>query len=62
MDTKRFLTEVEAADWLGVSISLLRKFRYGKVDDGPAVTRIGHAVRYDVIDLEAYVRSRKVAS
>lgn len=49
----RLVTERDASELLGVSMRTLQKWRLqGK---GPSFVKLGHAVRYDVRDLEAYI-------
>jgi predicted DNA-binding transcriptional regulator AlpA len=50
---KRFLTDVESAARLGISVSTLRRWRL--LGTGPVWLKIGASVRYDVSALEAYL-------
>lgn len=49
----RFLNEKELADWLGVSVSTVRNWRY--TYQGPPVQKVGRSVRYDVAAVEAWL-------
>jgi transposase len=55
------MNEREAAERLGVTIFCLRKWRARRV--GPAWVKltdnIGSGVRYDIVDLNAWIESRK---
>jgi excisionase family DNA binding protein len=54
----RLVTERDAAELLGVSVRTLQKWRLQ--GNGPQFVKLGHAVRYDVKDLEAYIeRARR---
>jgi excisionase family DNA binding protein len=54
----RLVTERDAAELLGVSVRTLQKWRLQ--GNGPRFVKLGHAVRYDVKDLEAYIeRARR---
>lgn len=55
------LNTVQAAEYLNVSRSLLEKMRHFK-RPGPVYTRVGHAVRYRIEDLEAYIEQQRVAA
>lgn len=59
----RLLREHEVADHLGISISLLQKWRWRGV--GPCWIRVGgsdgRAVRYRFADVDAYVEQNAVA-
>lgn len=56
----RLLDVTEAADYLGLSISTLNKWRcYG---EGPVFVKMGRAVRYRVEDLDRYLESRVLTS
>ena len=47
------LNETDAADYLGLQISTLRRWRWAGT--GPAFLKLGSAVRYDPNDLQAYL-------
>ena len=51
----RLVTERDASELLGVSMRTLQKWRLQ--GNGPRFVKLGHAVRYDVKDLEAYIES-----
>lgn len=54
----RLVMERDAAELLGVSVRTLQKWRLQ--GNGPRFVKLGHAVRYDVKDLEAYIeRARR---
>lgn len=50
----------EAAEYLGLSKSLLDKLRMGT--DGPAFFKLGRAVIYNTADLDAWLASRRVTA
>jgi predicted DNA-binding transcriptional regulator AlpA len=56
----RHLRTREAATHCGVSTSLLEKFRL--TGGGPAYSKLGKAVVYDVADLDEWISSRKRTS
>jgi len=60
---RRLLTEKEAAEYIGVSVSFLRKSRcYGTLPGhtpGPRFFKIGRMVRYDVKDLDDWIEEYK---
>ena len=56
------LTDLEAAEYLSVSPSSLRKWRSGARPKGPAFLRMGRAVRYRQRDLDAFVDDHIVSS
>lgn len=47
-------TDIEVADYLGVSVSTVRRWRLTG-GGGPRWVRIGTSIRYPRADLEAYV-------
>ncbi len=49
------LNETELAEWLHISVSTVRNWRYS--DDGPPVSKVGRSVRYAVADVEKWVIS-----
>jgi predicted DNA-binding transcriptional regulator AlpA len=51
----RLLTPIEAAAWLGMSVSFLAKSRV--TGGGPRYRKIGRAVRYSAADLERFART-----
>lgn len=52
------LDETGAAEYLGVSRSLLQKWRHFR--KGPVYVKIGRYIRYDPRDLEKYILSQKI--
>ena len=53
----RLLKEYEAANFLAVEVSTLRRWRWaGK---GPSFLKIGGAVRYDLAVLEAFIEASR---
>lgn len=53
-----YLTDVQLAEYLNISTSMVRQWRIKKV--GPVYTKIGHSVRYHVDDINEYLKSRLV--
>jgi len=52
-----FLTDVEAAEYFGLSVHTLRNFRLDKqTQRGPAYTKLGFAVRYRRSWLDDYAK------
>lgn len=57
-DTPRTLHEPDASRYIGLSRAYLRQARaQGR---GPAYLRIGRAVRYRVVDLDAFLDAHRV--
>jgi predicted DNA-binding transcriptional regulator AlpA len=57
-ETERAITEVEAAERLGLSIKTLRAWRCrGR---GPRFVRFGRSVRYFPSDIEEFIRLNRV--
>jgi predicted DNA-binding transcriptional regulator AlpA len=56
--TDRLLDERQAAQMLGCSPALLRKWRLFR--NGPAYCKIGRLVRYAESDLQVYLRACRV--
>lgn len=57
---KRLLDVPEAAEYLGLSISTLNKWRcYG---EGPVFVKMGRAIRYRISDLDTYIERRIFSS
>jgi hypothetical protein len=52
---KRYCNEVEAAEYLSVSVGTLQDWRLHKT--GPAYHKFGRAVRYALVELERYAES-----
>ena len=59
MQKRRMLTEKEAAAYLGVSASLLRKWRL-EGQGGPDYFKFARAVRYGEDSVESFLASRLV--
>jgi hypothetical protein len=57
---KRYVRDVEAAKYLGVSAATLRSWRSKMSPSGPPVTRLGKMVMYSVKGLEQYMEERTV--
>jgi excisionase family DNA binding protein len=55
---ERAITEVEAADRLGLSVKTLQAWRHRR--KGPTFVRFGRAVRYIPSDLDAFIRASMV--
>ena len=56
---RRYLNEHQAAQYLGVSVSLIRKLCRYRI--GPSYTKLNnHCVRYTVEDLEMFAQSGRV--
>jgi predicted DNA-binding transcriptional regulator AlpA len=53
-----YLASKEAANYLGMSIKSLEKWRL--LREGPPYVKLGRAVRYRQIDLDAYMAERLV--
>lgn len=53
----RLVTERDASELLGVSMRTLQKWRLH--GNGPPFVKLGHAVRYDVTDLETYIEGAR---
>ena len=57
---KRYVRDVEAAKYLGVSAATLRSWRSKRSPSGPPVTRMGKMVMYSVKGLDQYMEQRTV--
>jgi len=55
---KNYLTDVEAAQVLGLSKQTLRNWRFNR--RGPAYHRAGRAIRYAKADLQSYMQARRI--
>jgi hypothetical protein len=55
---KRFYNELEAADFLAVSVGTLQDWRLHRT--GPVYHKFGRAVRYARIELECYAESCRI--
>lgn len=61
----RLLTETEAADFLAIAKSTLRKWRSTASkcsQPTPRFVRVGRTVRYRAADLEAFIETNSVTS
>ena len=58
--TRRWLRVASAADHLGIGVGTLNKLRVW--GGGPAYSKLGATVVYDVADLDAWAAARKVRS
>lgn len=58
---KTIFTVAEAAEYLGLAISTLNKWRCYQIE-GPAFVKLGKAVRYRKEDLDAFLKSHIVGS
>ena len=56
--TARRLSEREAAGHLGISIRTLQDWRQRRT--GPAYSKVGRRVVYDVMDLDAFLSAGRV--
>jgi excisionase family DNA binding protein len=52
---RRLLTVREAADYLGLSVSTLNKWRVS--GEGPRYVKLGAAVRHDIRDLDSFIEA-----
>lgn len=59
MTITSFMTEASAADYLGLSPATLARWR-SRGDQGPVFRKFGGAVRYAMVDLEAYADGAEV--
>lgn len=63
-EMQRYLTPAQAADYIGASVSYLAKARSEGNRDGhtpgPPYSKIGKVVRYDLEDLDDWIRANKV--
>ena len=57
---KRYVRDIEAAKYLGVSAVTLRSWRSKRSPSGPPVTRMGKMVMYSVKGLEQFMEQRTV--
>lgn len=58
--TARRLSEREAAGHLGISVRTLQDWRQRRT--GPAYSKVGRRVVYDVIDLDAFFAAGRVVA
>ena len=61
---RELLDEKQAAHYLGISLSTLRRYRYRIENrtDGPPIIKIGRAVRYARVDLAKFIKAQKAGS
>jgi len=59
-DTRRYFSERQAADYLGLSDKTLQRKRCA--GDGPQFIKCGGRILYDIQDCDAYMESHKVQS
>jgi hypothetical protein len=59
MNEHGWMNDREAADFLGVSVGLLRKWRF-YANGGPAYYHVGRSVRYSRADLTKFLDSARV--
>ena len=57
-----YLTDIAAAEYLGVSVHTLRHFRRKGCNDGPAYTRIGTAIRYRKAWLDEFAEKNRATA
>ena len=58
---KRFVSDLEAAPFLGLSVQTLRNWRIKEINPGPPFVRLGtRTIRYAITDLEAYIADNRV--
>jgi hypothetical protein len=55
---KRFCNELEAAEYLGLSVLTLQCWRLRKT--GPVYCKFGKSVRYSIAELERYAEACRV--
>ena len=58
--TAHSLSEADAARYLGVSRAFLRQGRARTKGSGPPYCRFGRAVRYRVMDLDAWIAAHRI--
>ncbi|HOK32537.1 MAG TPA: helix-turn-helix domain-containing protein [Limnochordia bacterium] len=56
---RRFLTEREAAEFLGISPITLRQWRWRLYREGPPWYMVGRNVRYDLDELDRWLETRR---
>jgi excisionase family DNA binding protein len=57
MASKRLLTTIEVANWLGIPVSTIYRWQY--VGTGPPAIRIGRHLRFDADDLEHWINDQR---
>jgi predicted DNA-binding transcriptional regulator AlpA len=53
-DTRRLIDEQEAAELLGMSLAMMRRWRW--LDEGPRYRKIGRRVVYQIADIDCIYR------
>lgn len=56
--SEKWIKEFEAASVLGLSVSTMRSYRWRRC--GPNYSKVGRAVRYNVAELYAFMRTHRV--
>ncbi len=56
----RYFTSDQAALYLGLDPKSMKDWRYRRL--GPPYQKIGHRIRYCQVDLDAYLKDRKIAA
>ncbi len=56
----RYINEVEAAAYLGLSPHTLRDWRSKRCQTGPRYTKFANRVRYKLSDIEAYCARHRI--
>jgi len=60
MNDSHLLNERQAAEGMGCSVALMRKWRL--CGDGPAYVKLGRLVRYRQPDIDAFLEAHRVAT
>jgi predicted DNA-binding transcriptional regulator AlpA len=60
MPDSNVLNERQAANMLGCSVALMRKWR--RLGKGPSYSRIGRLVRYQHEDIDEFLEANRVAT
>ena len=60
LETDRLLHEAEVAKTLSVKVSTLRRWRWAGL--GPRFIKVGFAVRYDPLDITAFIDAQRRSS
>lgn len=56
----QYLREVDAAEYIGVSVHALRSWRSKRSKNSPPYTRLGRMVLYPLAELDVHMRSRMI--
>jgi predicted DNA-binding transcriptional regulator AlpA len=59
-ESKPYLREKEAAQYMGVSVFALRSWRTKRSNNGPPYTRLGRMVLYRVSEIDEHMRTRMI--